>query len=143
MLHTQNAMTGSVLSLHEGQNHMSEKNITIHFELDPDHLPTTDWSQFDRMTEAERHTAALADPDAQPATEAHLAQARRVPDVRSLRCKLNLTQEQFARTFHLSLGAVRDWEQGRNQPDHAARALLRVIEFNPDLVQQALRSSTS
>lgn len=118
---------------------MSEKDTTIHFELDPNHLPSTDWSQFDKMTEAERHAAALADPDAQPATEAQLALARQVPNVRLLRRRLNLTQEQFARTFHLSLGAVRDWEQGRNQPDHAARALLRVIEFNPDLVQQALR----
>ena len=62
-----------------------------------------------------------------------------VPNVRSLRRKLNLTQEQFAHTFHLSLGAIRDWEQGRNQPDHAARALLRVIELNPDLVQRALQ----
>lgn len=36
------------------------------------------------------------------------------------------------------LGTVRDWEQGRNQPDHAARALLPVIAFAPDVVEQAL-----
>lgn len=118
---------------------MNENDMMIHFELDPDHLPATDWTAFDQMTEAERHTAAITDPDALPATAAQLATARRVPNVRSLRRKLNLTQEQFAHTFHLSLGAIRDWEQGRNQPDHAARALLRVIEFNPDLVQQALQ----
>lgn len=132
-------MNGSGLSQHEVQNHMNENDITIHFELDPDHLPVTDWTAFDQMAEAERHMAAVTDPDALPATAAQLATARRVPNVRSLRRKLNLTQEQFAHTFHLSLGAVRDWEQGRNQPDHAARALLRVIEFNPALVQQALQ----
>jgi putative transcriptional regulator len=119
---------------------MNEKDTTIHFDLDPSQPPVTDWAAFDAMSETERHTAALADPDAQPATQAQLAQARRVPNVRLLRRKLNLTQEQFAHTFQLSLGAVRDWEQGRNQPDHAARALLRVIEFNPEFVQQALRS---
>lgn len=118
---------------------MNEKNITIYFDLDPNQLPVTDWSHFDKLTEVERHAAALTDLDALPASEEQLAHARRIPDVRSLRRKLNLTQEQFARTFHLSLGAVRDWEQGRNQPDHAARALLQVIEFNPELVQQALR----
>lgn len=120
---------------------MNEKGTTMYFELDSNQPPTTDWTAFDQMTEAERHAAALADPDAQPATEAQLAQARRVPNVRLLRRKLNLTQEQFAHTFQLSLGAVRDWEQGRNQPDHAARALLRVIEFSPELVQQALQST--
>ena len=117
---------------------MNGEDTKIYFDLDPNHLPATDWSAFDAMTENERHAAALADPDALPATEAQLASARRVPNVRALRRKLNLTQEQFARTFHLSLGAVRDWEQGRNQPDHAARALLKVIEFNPEVVQQAL-----
>lgn len=118
---------------------MNEENTTIHFTLDPAHLPATDWRRFDAMTEQERHAAALADPDSQPATAEQLARSRRVPDVRALRHKLNLTQEQFARRFQLSLGAVRDWEQGRNQPDHAARALLRVIEFAPEVVLRALQ----
>lgn len=117
---------------------MSEEDTTITFDLDPEHPPATDWTAFDQMTETERHAAALADPDAQPATEEQLARATRAPSVRSLRRRLNLTQEEFARTFHLSLGTVRDWEQGRTQPDQAARALLRVIAFNPQLVQQAL-----
>lgn len=121
---------------------MNEENTTISFDLDPNKPPTTDWAEFDQMTEAERHAAALSDPDAQPASEAQLAKARRVPNVRALRHKLNLTQEEFARTFHLSLGTVRDWEQGRNQPDHAARALLQVIEFDPLLVEQALAAAT-
>ena len=110
----------------------------IRFDLDPQHLPVSDWSRFDAMTDAERHLAAVSDPDCPPANEEQLDRAQRVPNVRSLRHRLNLTQEQFARQFQLSLGAVRDWEQGRNQPDHAARALLRVIAFNPELVQQAL-----
>ncbi len=118
---------------------MNEENTTIRFELDPTQLPPTDWSRFDAMTEEERHAAALADPDSQPATAEQLVRAHRVPNVRALRRKLNLTQEQFARRFQLSLGAVRDREQGRNQPDHAARTLLRVIEFNPAVVQDALQ----
>lgn len=120
---------------------MNEENTMILFELDPARLPATDWGRFDAMTDQERHLAALSDPDSPPATAEQLARARRVPNVRALRRKLNLTQEQFAHRFQLSLGAVRDWEQGRNQPDHAARTLLRVIEFDPDVVQQALQQA--
>ncbi|MEZ4664986.1 MAG: helix-turn-helix domain-containing protein [Caldilineaceae bacterium] len=122
---------------------MSEENTTIQYNLNPNYLPATDWREFDKMTDAERHAAALSDPDALPATEEQLARARRIPNVRLLRRKLNLTQEQFARTFHLSLGAVRDWEQGRNQPDHAARAFLKVIAVNPEFVRQALVAELS
>lgn len=50
-----------------------------------------------------------------------------MPDIRVIRKKLRLTQQQFAATFHLSLAAMRDWEQTRYQPDQAARTLLRVI----------------
>jgi hypothetical protein len=49
------------------------------------------------------------------------------------------TQEQFALSFHLPLGTLRDWEQGAKQPDTAARSYLRVIEKAPQMVIQALR----
>ncbi len=117
---------------------MSEENTTVYFDLDPSNPPTTDWMTFDAMTDADRHAAALADPDAQPATDAQLARAQRVPDVRTLRRRLNLTQTQFADTFHLALGTVRDWEQGRNQPDSAAKALLKVIAYDAETVRVAL-----
>ncbi len=119
---------------------MSEENTTVYFNLDPANPPATDWSAFDQLTDAERHAAALADPDAQPATDAQLARAQRVPNVRALRRRLNLTQEQFADTFHLALGTVRDWEQGRNQPDSAARALLQVIAYDAEVVRAALEA---
>lgn len=117
---------------------MNEEHTTVSFDLDPNNVPETDWTAFDAMTEEERHAAALSDPDAQPANEEQLARARRSPQVRALRRRLNLTQEQFAQRFHLALGTVRDWEQGRNQPDHAAQALLQVIAFAPDVVEEAL-----
>jgi len=92
------------------------------------------------MTEEQRHQAALSDPDARPATEAQLRRARRVPTVRALRQRLNLTQEEFARRFHLPLGTVRDWEQGAHRPDKAAQVLLTVIAKDPDAVARALES---
>jgi DNA-binding transcriptional regulator YiaG/uncharacterized DUF497 family protein len=100
--------------------------------------PKSDWRAFDAMTEEERHQAALSDSDAPPATEAQLARARRMPTVRALRKKLQLTQEEFAARFHLPLGTVRDWEQGAHRPDKAAQVLLTVIARDPDAVARAL-----
>jgi putative transcriptional regulator len=117
-----------------------KKGSTTKFRLNPKKPPKSDWRAFDRMSEEKRHQAAASDPDAPPATEAQLARARRVPSVRALRQKLNLTQEQFAARFHLPLGTVRDWEQGAHQPDKAAQVLLTVIARDPDAVARALES---
>jgi putative transcriptional regulator len=92
------------------------------------------------MSEEQRHEAAISDPDCQPATKAQLARARRVPAVRALRKRLNLTQAQFAARFHLPLGTVRDWEQGAHVPDKAAQILLTVIAKDPEAVVRALES---
>src|SRR5215475_1196961 len=127
------------LSPQEERSRM-KKRSTTRFKLNPKKPPKTDWRAFDAMSEEERHRAALSDPDAPPATAAQLARARRVPSVRALRQKLNLTQEQFAARFHLPLGTVRDWEQGGHRPDKAAQVLLTVIAKDPDAVARALES---
>ncbi|MCI6332526.1 helix-turn-helix domain-containing protein [Desulfovibrio piger] len=59
-------------------------------------------------------------------------------DVKAIRQKLGLSQTVFAAAFGLSLYTLRNWEQGRRQPDPAARAYLRVIEVAPDVVRRAL-----
>src|ERR1700719_3475335 len=117
-----------------------KKGSITKFRLSPKKPPKTDWRAFDALTEEERHQAAMTDSDALPATDAQLARARRVPSVRALRKKLNLTQEEFAARFHLPLGTVRDWEQGRHRPDKAAKVLLTVIARDPDAVARALES---
>ena len=116
-----------------------EQSIT-RFKLNPKKPPNTDWRAFDVMSEEARHRAAVSDPDAPPATEAQLARARRVPTVRALRARMNLTQEEFAARFHLPLGTVRDWEQGAHRPDKAAQVLLTIIARDPDAVARALES---
>jgi putative transcriptional regulator len=116
---------------------MKKGNIT-RFRLDPKKPPKTDWRAFDARSEAQRHRAALSDPDCPPASKAKLARARRAPTVAALRRKLKLTQEQFAARFHLPLGTVRDWEQGAHRPDKAAQVLLTVIARDPEAVVRAL-----
>jgi putative transcriptional regulator len=97
------------------------------------------WSRADAMTDTEVHAAALADPDAQPLTPKRLSAMRQTPQVRIIRRALGLSQEEFAARFHIPLGTLRDWEQGRKDPDTAARAYLRVIGHNPTAVTEALR----
>ena len=86
--------------------------------------------------------AALRDPDAQPLTEADLARIKRVPHIKTLRRALGLTQEEFAARYHIPLGTLRDWEQGRCEPDQPARAYLTVIAHDPEGVQRALQAGT-
>jgi integrase/DNA-binding XRE family transcriptional regulator len=55
-------------------------------------------------------------------------------DVAALRKALGLSQREFARTFDISVGNIRDWEQGRSQPGRLARTLLRSIQLGQQKV---------
>jgi putative transcriptional regulator len=59
-------------------------------------------------------------------------------DVKAIRGKLGLSQAAFAERHGFSLGAVRDWEQGRRVPDQSTRAFLKVINAEPEAVTRAL-----
>ena len=90
------------------------------------------------MTEAEIEAAAIADPDARPMAAEELQTARRVPRIRTLRRALGLTQEEFAGRYHIPLGTLRDWEQGRRTPEGPARTLLAIIARHPEIVREVL-----
>jgi len=92
------------------------------------------------MTQAEIRAAAMADPDARPMTPGERKTARRVPQIKTLRRALGLTQEEFAARYHIPLGTLRDWEQGRREPDQPARAYLKAIAGNAQAVLQALEA---
>lgn len=102
-------------------------------------MPPHDWSRFDAMTPEERHAAALADPDAQPLTAEDMARMKPIPRVSIIRRAMRLTQEEFSQRFRIPLGTLRDWEQGRKEPDAATRAYLIVIARNPTAVEEALK----
>jgi putative transcriptional regulator len=99
---------------------------------------TIDWSRADAMTDEHVHAAAMTDPDARPMSDEEFARAPRVPRARTLRRALGLTQEEFAARFQIPLGTLRDWEQGRAEPDQTARAYLRAIAGDAESVQRAL-----
>lgn len=101
-----------------------------------------DWSRADAMTAKQRRAAAFADADNKPMTDEEWAAAPRVPQVGVIRRALKLSQEDFASAFHIPIGTLRDWEQGRKEPDAAARAYLRVIAREPETVRKALGASS-
>ena len=86
------------------------------------------------LLESANEALAIARGEMQPAR----AFTVKGPDVAAIRKKLGLSQDKFAKRFGLSPATVRDWEQGRRQPDAPARNLLKVIDYAPETVERAL-----
>jgi putative transcriptional regulator len=59
-------------------------------------------------------------------------------DIKAIRGRLGMTQQEFAKCFDFSINTLRHWEQGRRVPDGTARAYLRVIDREPEAVRKAL-----
>jgi putative transcriptional regulator len=60
-------------------------------------------------------------------------------DVRAIRGRLGLTQQEFAVHFGFNINTLRHWEQGRRVPEGPTRAYLLVIDREPEAVRKALR----
>jgi putative transcriptional regulator len=83
-----------------------------------------------------QEAAAIARGDLKPARRFDIAAV----DVAAIRKRLKLSQDKFAAKFGLSAATVRDWEQGRRNPDSTARILLKVIDKRPEAVVAALEA---
>jgi len=90
------------------------------------------------MTRSAIERAAAADPDARPLSASDLRRMKRTPQAKIIRRALGMTQEEFAAGYHIPLGTLRDWEQGRAYPDQPTQAYLTVIAHSPEGVRQAL-----
>ena len=108
-----------------------------------------DWERVRKTTDADIRRMIEADPDTardMATNRDQVSDSRdwrkiitpKVPDVRGIRCKLGLSQAEFARRFGFSVRTVQEWEQGRSIPDQPARVLLRVIQRSPRTVQRAV-----
>jgi DNA-binding transcriptional regulator YiaG len=72
------------------------------------------------MSEADIEAAAASDPDNLPLAPEQESQLRPVPRVRTLRRALGLKRNELAARYHIPLGTLQDWEQGRSQLDPPA-----------------------
>ncbi len=90
------------------------------------------------MTDADITAAALADADNPPLTAEEMARMEAVSVVRRVRARTGLSQDRFAKQFRISVGRLRDLEQGRTKADSALLAYLAVIDREPEAVKRAL-----
>ena len=96
---------------------------------------------YDALTDDEIAEQIAVNPDAAPdVSDWPLDQAvfMEPVDVKAIRAKLGMSQEEFANAFGLNLAALRDWEQQRRMPRGPARTLLKIIDREPIAVRRAL-----
>jgi putative transcriptional regulator len=65
------------------------------------------------------------------------------PDIKHLRANYRLSQGQFAAMLGISVGTLRNWEQGRRIPEGPARVLLQVAAKHPEAVWDVVRPANS
>ena len=54
----------------------------------------------------------------------------------SVRKELHKSQPAFAKLLGIPVGTLRDWEQGRKQPDSAAVTLIKVAQSHPQVLEE-------
>lgn len=59
-------------------------------------------------------------------------------DVSALRRFVGLSQVRFAEALGISVHTLRNWEQGRRQPEGPALALLRIAARHPRIIRENL-----
>ena len=57
------------------------------------------------------------------------------PIVRA-REKSGLSQAKFAELLGVSIRTIQDWEQGRREPNAAAKTLIKVAELHPSVLRK-------
>lgn len=63
------------------------------------------------------------------------------PNIKEIRSTYNLSQKEFAAMLGISLGTLRNWEQGRRTPNGPAKVLLRVAARHPEAILDVVRPS--
>ncbi len=97
--------------------------------------PDVDRAKVEATTEEDirRHMAEDGeDPDAVPRPEDWY------PSAASIRRRLGMTQEGFAKAIRVPVATLRNWEQHRVEPDPAAKALLWILHREPEAALRAL-----
>jgi putative transcriptional regulator len=92
---------------------------------------------FDELLGGVKEAAAISRGEIPPARVTTFPE----PDVRGIRKKHGLSQEQFANLLGVKIGTLRNWEQGRRSPRGAARVLLTIADKHPEVVSTIVREA--
>jgi putative transcriptional regulator len=85
---------------------------------------------FDELRESVMEGGAILRGERAPSRTFHFEEL----DVRKIREGHGLSQPRFAAMMGISVGTLRNWEQGRRRPEGSARILLKVVAKHPEAV---------
>jgi putative transcriptional regulator len=85
---------------------------------------------FTEVMESVREGGAILKGEKQPSRAFNMEK----PDIKRIRSNYQLSQSEFATLLGISIGTLRNWEQGRRIPPGPARVLLQVASKHPDAV---------
>ncbi len=94
---------------------------------------------FNELLESVRQGGEILRGETEPSRNFDLSRDD-TPDVVAVRAQLGLSQPKMAALMGISVGTLRNWEQGRRRPEGPARALLRVAAMHPEAVLDSVRS---
>lgn len=89
---------------------------------------------FDDLLQSLKEAKAIAKGEAKPSRRFEVAPT----DVKALREKIGLSQNDFAQMMHVSVKTLQNWEQHRRSPTGPAAALLKIVSVDPDLALKSL-----
>ncbi|MFT4928412.1 MAG: putative transcriptional regulator [Phenylobacterium sp.] len=89
---------------------------------------------FNELLASVEEVDAIIAGDKKPSREFHFDE----PQVKAIREKTGLTQNRFALMIGVSKRTLENWEQGRRQPTGPARALLKLVDADPEYALKSL-----
>jgi len=98
-----------------------------------------DKKMFDELLESVKEMDAIASGKRKPSRVFEYPD----PEVRAIRQKTGLSQDRFAYLIGVKPATLRNWEQGRRKPTGPAKALLRILEADPEGAVRALHTKSA
>ena len=91
---------------------------------------------FDELIESMKQSVAIRRGEISPSRVTSYS----IPDVKAIRTKFGMKQNEFAQAVGVSPSLVQSWEQHKRIPNGSNLKMLRVIEKNPDVLQMLIRA---
>lgn len=88
---------------------------------------------FEDLKESLTEALAIAKGEAEPSRKFSYD----IPDIKAIRAKTGLTQEQFANKLNISPRTLQNWEQGTRNPTGATITLMRLLDKHPSILELA------
>ena len=89
-----------------------------------------DTKNFERLLSSVKEAKDIMQGKKEPSRRFYIDE----PNAKEIRQKLHLTQNQFASLMNISIHTLRNWEQGRRNPEGPAKVLLNIVNNYPEML---------